>query len=404
MDVSLGVTYGSLDEILARLGTDQARYTVLERLYFQHPGDFVIARALLGLPVLSRRTRFMVIDQEQRYAKEHGLGDRLVVLAKEEIDVCVNDPDFRGDVDQIVMRENNPEITEYALLKLTSFSEDHPYLRQALLQAKAIAAAKVKPSEEAITLRLIGHAVTTGDFSGAARLAESAGKYDQALAYYLQSNTNYDLESALKLAEEHVQERVGEVAKRGYEQYNEHIGYIDFYFKCAKIIGKQAKAKKRFIKMIKDMVPANNPRAYTSIIKRLQEYKQHKLAEQLVDKVAEQQRLRGAKYSSDYETDVDIGNLYLLVGEITKAVEMYVGVIDFKIKQRHRTDEVLKIIDRAFNATNNTILLERKIQVFEMEGNYGQAAIVAEQLKKPEQVTFYTHLQGMVGSVTGHFD
>lgn len=377
----------SLDEMLATLHTDETRKDFLRQIYT--PGNATVADHLLALG-----PDHSVLAREIDYALEHGPRERFETLAKQEIDHFARDGQGTP-LQKRVLGWNDPALGVYALEQLgVAFSSG-----ENLTAAAEIALAFGRREQaEILWARLLPLQMmnVSGSHRPAAETLVKLGRHREAIDIYLSGNSRYsNYGHALSIAREHLPDQVNFIANAAYigrnRAFDFETGDVATFLECAELLGHREDAREIILHKTKDIDPKYPPRMYQSLVKALLKLSEWDVASVVVSSIARHQSAqRGNQYA------VEVGELWALLGDDRQLEEGYRSRVVSGLQQSWKDTMLMRDIEEGYAIRNNLWFLEQKMQIFEREGRYLDAASIARQMGKEETAVAYDAMAELV--------
>ncbi len=387
----------SLDDILGKLHTDKKRLAFLKEIY--SVGNTAVADRILTMTT-DPSDLASVLESEIKHAKKQGMDDRFVTLAKRLIDSRIEQGCGILLIDKVIGWAH-PMVADYAITQLTANSKNCNDMSDydSLEHAGKIAQNFGKKDEaKNIFEKVLKHQMKNVDKSPStvARTLFKLGRYNEAIDFYLREKNNYfNVGFALSIAKEHIPERVKKIAKTGYNSHNAlQIGGTNtlIFLECAEILGKTEEARKSLLKYAGELNPYMPPRFYDSLVTSLVKLGETKTAESIFVKVA----------MNNLHEPKETVNLFIRLGGNAAAPAManyLLARIDALIKEESDPKHILKEINEGYNATQNPVFLDKKLQVLEQAGRYEEASDLAFEIGKHDLAETYKTMCGMVARI-----
>lgn len=378
-----------LDTIMHTLNSDRSRLAFLKRIY--EPGNTDVADRILALSKDAG-----IIEKEVAHAIEKGDTDRFQDMARAHIDYYTEN-DFDILLRKTILKWGDAGLAEYAIAKMTSKPKDGRNLEGPFEYAADIAEAfgnKDKARELLESLLELQRADCEYKFPIAKTLVK-LGRYGEAIDMYLADESHW-FNDAFRIAQEHVPERVTEVAQKGFDAYKRG-GNVPFYVECAKVLGKTRKAEKTVVRDARKINKDESPRYYQGMAEALMSLGRESEAKALVKSVAafyEAKRLTGGAHS-DSDGHREMARLYHAVGDTDGVKAVYTEGIQRRIRQRHHPSNTMEDIRAVVELTGDVSFREIEIQLLEEQREYEKAAALATTLGRADLSEIYSQMHRM---------
>jgi tetratricopeptide (TPR) repeat protein len=384
----------TLDTILENLQDNNNRLTFLGRAYT--PGNSAIADHILAIGLDSS-----IIRQELAYAVEHGEEGRVVVMGQHLVDSRIASGHGSLLKDEVIGLGNNT-VTDYAIEALGAEGREEDSLETAAELCDSLGdreEVRVSLLERVFNLQMERNG-GEHPFSPA-YTAEMLGRFDEAISLFKRSGYNW-LDSALGIAKANVPGRVREIAEAGFNGFvsYDQLHRAELYLESARILGKEEEAKVKLEGIADNLAVVRGPNFYKGFVRALVSVGLEEEARGVVANC--RSREVGIEQS---ETSLGSGDLrhlaelYRDIGDNESAVEIYLLKTDKDFASGTPSVNYMPDLNAALALNGGTKVLERKALIFERDGKYDQAAVMARHLGKAELAETYEAMHGMVGLI-----
>ena len=375
-----------LESILGNLHSDDNRLQFLKRVY--RPGKKNIADAILSITP----DNVEVLESEAEHAREQGDSERFLKLARSYIDTCLKGVS-NTSVLQKVEGWGNPELVSYTISRVeNSVAESILDSATKLASAYGFDDEAHKLLERLYDIRKKDPYTVTGYL---AAVAVQIGRFDEAIDFYLESGFS-SLGKALAIAQEHVPSRSEAIAKLGFKNHNKGVD-PEAYVRCAKVLGKEAKAGKHLAKEARKLKVVEPPQNYMGLVKALKHLGLDEEARSVVYKVGEKEPLPIGVMHYPEKEDA-IADLFLEIGEDKQAGDIYRRKVKRCISFMH-AESLVEDIDKAYDLTGDETLLETKLFLYERDGKYSEAERLAGSLGLDDLQETYKAMKILVNNL-----
>ena len=355
----------TLDVILENLQTDENKLNFLGGIYT--PGNTEVADAILAL----NPDDLKVLKGELKHSKAEGLEDRFRFFARKFIDLYVAE-DWDITLKNEVISWDDKGIADYAISRFTEKGKE-----DSLEYTAEIATQFGRESEgRQLMERVFDLKMAKSGKEYPFLPAETAVKlerFDQAINLYVKAGYGW-LDIALKIAQEHVPERVTEIATLGFNRYDSDRNHLpELYLESARILGKEGKAERVLKKEAKRLKVDREPRCYEELVNALISLELNDQARSVADRVEAYEigQMRTQRwYNGDNQRE--LARIFLALGDKEKAAEAYLRKID-KESPEHNPSHFMPDIDKVYELTGDSSVFDVKIFVFEIEEQYDKA-------------------------------
>ena len=203
-----------------------------------------------------------------------------------------------------------------------------------------------------------------------AETAVKLGSFDEAVNLYIKAGYHW-LDAALNVAKEHIPKRVVEIATLGFNGYDSDKNHRpELYLESARILGKEGKAEKVLREEARKLRVDGPPRCYQGLVTTLVSLGLHDEARSIAHEVEAYEigQMQSQEFY-DASNQRELARMFLTVGAKEKAAEALLRKIDKELPRNHPS-HFLPDIDEVYRLTGDATVLQKKILVFEKEGQY----------------------------------
>lgn len=381
----------TLEVILKNLQSDKNRLAFLEKIYT--PGNIEVADRILTMSPDSST----ILKREMAHAREQGQEDRFVAMGRKLVDYHV-DNDFDILLSDIVVGWGNKPLADYAISRLFKKEKEDSLEYAAEIAMKFGREDEGRKLMERVFDVQMARSGKEYPFSPAGT-AVKLGRFDEAINLYIKAGYHW-LNAALKVAREHVPERVKEIATLGFDEYDSDRNHNpELYLESARILGKEGEAEKVLKKEARKLRVDSPPRFYEGLVNALVSLGSHDEARSVAERVEAyevgQMQIREYYDSSNQR---ELARIFLALGDKGKAAEAFLRKIDKQLLSHHPSHFV-DDIDEVYKLTGDKTVLQKKLFVFEREGQYDEAAGLARELGRTDLAEMYDTMQSMISAV-----
>lgn len=355
-----------------------------------------------------RKENLLIIREEILPAKEAGDNKRYIQMAKKSIDLNLKD-NYDAIIMNDVIKWGDSELADYAIEQMISKLEKNKEPKQ--YSFRPIIGIAESFGKQEVATQYLERLLTiqekdTEDHFSAADTLQKLGRFNEAIDRYVEiAKGDYPsfIKDALSVAEEHVPERVKEIAQKGFDSFDTNNLSWESYIKCAEKIGKTKEAKKTAIEYAQEVQIENSPGFYNNLVKSLMKFEKKDEAKGLVLKVAKSQEV--AKNSNNYnyycyEEAKEMAGLYNNIGETNFVKDIYDKRIDALIENGHNAIDIENEIKNVIKLTGDLNFREKKLELYAREGEFRKASTLATKLGNYKLAESYETMNQMAELAT----